>query len=209
MQTAPSSKSRISTGWREFAEAGTIQVLLKKVYKMKSSLGIILALSAMILTGCFDKESASKTNSSDMVTISAADFKQAIRFSDKALPPYVKNISGLDAPEAFGRWSKGKLVIIEFVGPLPGKVNVEVTAAAFGPNIGGKARVFIGPETKYFVVNTDTSAAVTNHMSFENTGGDRYMVIEVPSPISPAELGKGQDVRKLGLAMVSVQLAPK
>lgn len=175
---------------------------------MKKILGILLVLGVVVLAGCFDKEETSKSSSSD-VPISAAELKQPIRFADKALPSYVKNISGLDAPEAFGRWSTKKLVVIEFSAPLPNKVNVEITAAAFGPNIGAQARVFVGSEAKPFVVNTDTTAAVTNRMSFDSTGGDRFMIIEVPSPISPAELGKGQDVRKLGLAMVSVQLAPK
>lgn len=176
---------------------------------MKCSLGIILIFTSTILTGCFDNEDSAKISPPDKRMILAADFKQPIRFSDKVLPAYVKSVSGLDAPEAFGRWSNKKLVIIEFISPLPSKVNVEITAAAFGSNIGGQSRVFIGTDVKSFVVNTDTSAAVTNRMSFDRTEGDRFMVIEVPSPVSPAELGKGQDVRKLGLAMVSVQLAPK
>jgi phosphoglycerol transferase len=175
---------------------------------MKKKLEILLVLGVVVLTGCFDKNETSKSFSSD-VTVSATELKQPIRFADKALPSYVKSISGLDAPEAFGRWSTKKMVVIEFTEPLPSKVNVEITAAAFGPNIGAQARVIAGSEAKSFVVNTDTTAAVTNRISFDNTGGDRFMIIEVPFPASPAELGTGQDARKLGLAMVSMQLSPK
>jgi phosphoglycerol transferase len=175
---------------------------------MKEILRTFLFFGVIVLAGCFDKEEITKSSLTN-VTISAAELKQPIRFADKALPSYVKSTSGLDAPEAFGRWSTKKLVIIEFSAPLPNRVNLEIVAAAFGPNIGGQARVFVGAEARTFVVNTDTTAAATNRMSFENTGGDSFLVIEVPSPISPAELGKGQDLRKLGLAMISLQIAPK
>lgn len=168
----------------------------------------LLIFFAFILYGCSDNAGKTEVGLSN-TSISASDLRQPIRFSEKNLPGYVRSVSGLDAPEAFGRWSTKKMVIVEFTGPLPAKVNLEITAAAFGPNVGAQARVIIGSDAKTFVVNTDTTAAVTNRLTFENTGGDRFMIIEVPKPISPAELGQGQDLRKLGLALVSIQLAAR
>ena len=141
--------------------------------------------------------------------IALASLGQPIKFTDTPLPAHVRRTFGLGEPEFFGRWTTGKLAIIEFSGTLPQKFDVTLVAAGYGPNIGAKARVVVGAVAKDVVITGDLGAPNIHVVGFEGITGESIIAIDVATPTSPAELGKSDDTRKLGLALVSMTITPR
>ena len=75
--------------------------------------------------------------------------------------------------------------------------------------MGAKARIIIGAMAKDVVISGDVGAASNHVVSFDGLGAESIIAIEVAVPTSPAELGKGDDARKLGLALVSITIRQK
>ena len=50
-------------------------------------------------------------------------------------PGVLSRSTGLWYAEECGTWSTGKVVLLEFLEPLPERFNIEMVALAFGPNI--------------------------------------------------------------------------
>lgn len=134
---------------------------------------------------------------------------QPVLFSSAQLANYVKYTYGLDQAEPFGRWTKGKIVLLEFKGALPEKFDMEVVAGAYGPNVGASVRAIAGSAVREFKVTTEISQAKSYVVEFSGLSGERAIIFEVSAPTSPAELGKGNDSRKLGLALVSLKFIHK
>jgi phosphoglycerol transferase len=120
-------------------------------------------------------------------------------------PRVVAGIDGLAGIEHWGRWSSGERVAIRLARPLPRRFTVRLRGHAFGPNadlpfllqvgapdqaVGKEFR--LGSATQWVSLDVDTS------------GNARDIVIVVPRPLSPAELGQGTDVRRLGIALEQV-----
>lgn len=152
---------------------------------------------------------ASAPSAAETQAIAPESLKQPIRFAAEALPSFVKRTYGIGKAETFGRWSTGKLAIIELNGTLPPKFDLELVAGGFGPNVGAKARIIIGAMAKDVVISGDVGAASNHVVSFDGIGAESIIAIEVAVPTSPAELGKGDDARKLGLALVSITIRQK
>ena len=141
--------------------------------------------------------------------LAADSLKQPIRFSSEPLPPFVKRTYGIGQAETMGRWTTGKLAVIELTGALPRSFDIELVAGAYGPNVGAKARLIIGAVVREFVVTGDIGAARSYTVSFDGVSAESMIFIEVPEPISPAALGKSDDSRKLGLALVAMAITPR
>jgi phosphoglycerol transferase len=131
--------------------------------------------------------------------------RDAIRFSRLLLPDTISKVTGLSGYEPIGRWSDGKQVVIEFASPLPKRFQVNIKASAFGPNV-----------NLPFVIHVDSasqplrlSAAASDvSLTFVTDGTERDIVIDVPQPTSPSELGVSSDTRHLGILLKEVSIVP-
>lgn len=112
---------------------------------------------------------------------------------------------GLSGLEEFGRWSDSDEVLLQFTRPLPPFVEVRLTAAAYGPNVGKPFALTLGTQTLTFTL---ASAAQTITLDFHNPPGIDRMRIAVPDPTSPLALGKSTDDRRLGMALIRLELTP-
>lgn len=134
--------------------------------------------------------------------------EEGIDFRKPGLPAFVAEVSGLSGWEAWGRWSDANLapgVRIRFTQPLPPAPQVELSIMAFGPNLGQPIRVRIG-SVERSITHSNAGSAGTYTVRFETSGGADTLEIVPPQPISPAQYAGTQDVRRIGVGLVSVRV---
>lgn len=115
----------------------------------------------------------------------------------------IAGIEGLAGPESWGRWSNAKEVILRFKDPLPKRLNVVLTAQAFGPNAEQQFIARVGAAEKRFRVPTTPTEVF---LRLENDGQQDTLRIVVPQPVSPASLGLSVDKRTLGIGLINVEI---
>lgn len=119
----------------------------------------------------------------------------------------VAEVTGLSSPEAWATWSDGPVVEVRFARPLPRAFDLKVrVATAFGANRGAPVKVRVGGVERAFAVDSEPYETT---LRFDDVGEARAITFTIPHPQSPAETGKGADVRKLGLAFVSIAVEPR
>lgn len=115
----------------------------------------------------------------------------------------VASTRGLSGAEAWGTWSDGPRVVIDFVEPLPDRFEVRLTASAFGPNIGKPFRLKAGKSDFEFVMGNGIDSY---EFVIDNPAGATTLEILVPEPTSPMQLGLSADVRLLGLGLRTLEI---
>ncbi|GAA0480173.1 phosphatidylglycerol--membrane-oligosaccharide glycerophosphotransferase [Tatumella punctata] len=124
-------------------------------------------------------------------------------------PRTVEGFSGLSRNENWGRWSNANLapvVTITYNSPLPDKFTLNIVAKAYGPNIGKPVSVQAGDEQHSFI---PTATLADYQLRFERQKGSRTLIITPPRPTeSMLDNIIGQDPRKLGTGLQSLQIIP-
>ena len=112
---------------------------------------------------------------------------------------------GLSSFEPWGRWSDQDRVEFGLTGCLPqGRLKFIFVGHAFGPNIGLPVKISMGDkEVVTFFSDADSKQVV--HFKNDAACLDK-VVIKVPKPTSPQELGLSADARKLGIGFVSLKI---
>lgn len=111
--------------------------------------------------------------------------------------------SGLFGPEPWGCWSNGKEVEFSFEEPLPDRFTLSLITKAFGPNAGQECAVRVGRAQGVFVAEAEP---VQINIELSNPDRSNRLVIEIPEPISPADLSNSTDHRKLGLGLCDLAI---
>lgn len=121
-------------------------------------------------------------------------------------PGLISADQGLSFVEPWGVWSLGPVVTFEFSMPLPEKFELQLVAHAFATNVGKEFVVRLGDEERRFTLGSGNEARV---IEMVNPKGARTLVFQVPSPVSPKELGMGDDARRLGMGIAELRIVPK
>jgi hypothetical protein len=108
---------------------------------------------------------------------------------------------GLSTFEQWGTWSLGDVVTFEFTTPLPKKFKVNLTAIAFGFNIGKEFDVNVGGGAGKFVLG---AAPQTLHVELNNPYESKVLTFKIPRPTTPSELGHSKDARPLGMGIIKI-----
>ena len=116
----------------------------------------------------------------------------------------VSDVAGFAPMERWGRWTDGPVATIEFRRTLPVEFVLEVTAAAYGPNLGQPVAFEIGTERRSasFEHELGKGPPEVVRMRFANRSGAKRIAIRIPRPASP---GRG-DRRELGIALLHVRI---
>jgi hypothetical protein len=115
----------------------------------------------------------------------------------------VARVEGLSHAEPWGRWSAGKQVVIHFKQALPRHLSVVLKARAFGPNQALPFTLRAGEKQLGFRLGPMEQDIA---LRIETDGRQRTLTIDVPRPVSPAELGQGVDTRKLGIGIAAIEI---
>ena len=130
----------------------------------------------------------------------------AIDFRGAALPESVMNITGLSAAESWGAWSEGDKVAVEFAQPLPSAFELQIYAKAFGPNEGQSFDVVVDGKSYPVTIGKEIEP---HTLKISNVAGNvDSLIIKVPSPTSPKQLGLSADARLLGVGLHQMIINP-
>ncbi len=128
-------------------------------------------------------------------------------FNVAGAPEEVRQFSGISRPESWGRWSNANLapeVKIEYRDPLPAKLDVVITAKAFGPNVDKPVKVRIGSSEQTLTLGKDVT---TTTLHFDNPSHSKLLTIAPPEPqLSNEGNILGHAPRKLGIGMVDIKI---
>ncbi len=127
-----------------------------------------------------------------------------IKFSRASLIG-VSRLSGISGPEPIGRWSDGKEAEVDMAAPLPTEFELHIVGSAFGPNADLPFSVRVGNVEKTFRLPATTSGV---SLDFTTDGKENRIIIDVPDPITPKELGINSDTRHLGILLKEITITP-
>jgi phosphoglycerol transferase len=128
-----------------------------------------------------------------------------VDFTLSGWPGVVSRTQGLSTSEAWGTWSSGDVVTIEFASALPERFELHLNASAFGPNVGKEFVARVGTEEARFTLGASPEERV---LQFHDPGLMRTIEIDVPAAVSPMELGLSSDPRRVGIGLVSLGIVP-
>jgi hypothetical protein len=129
---------------------------------------------------------------------------EIVDFRNHAWPGVLTKITGVSDPENFGRWSDADQVVMEFEFPLPKRFTLALIASAFGPNVDQPFKIRIGQDEQLFRLSASPKEV---SLTFNSTGTERTVVVTIPKPITPKELGMGSGDRRLGIALHQLRIA--
>jgi len=128
-----------------------------------------------------------------------------VDFRKSTWPCVISSAQGLYSAEPWGTWSSSDVVTFEFSSPLPEHFRVHLTASAFAKNVGKEFVAHVGDHAVRFTLSALLEGRV---LEFNNPKKASIVRIDIPSPVSPKELGMSGDERRLGIAFVMLRIEP-
>lgn len=128
-----------------------------------------------------------------------------INFADSSsIAKHLSYVRGIySPPELWGAWSIDRNINFVFKEPLPEEFDLMMDVRAFAGNVGANFFVEIGNSSFPFEVKKDFTSVkirIINRLKLN------HFNIKIPHPISPKEMGDGNDDRKLGIAIRSLEI---
>lgn len=156
---------------------------------------------------CAAKGKTTLDSPADPIISDARPLSETVNFSELRYPDFLVEVTGISGKEPWGRWTIGTAAKLRFRKPLPRTFSLDITANAFGPNVGAPVKIRVGSEEKTFVITRN--AGDTYRLVFATDGTADTIEIFPPKPISPRELdSRSSDVRKIGIALISIAIKP-
>jgi len=115
----------------------------------------------------------------------------------------LEGIDGLADPEDWGSWSNGDTVVLRFKQALPRNLTVQLNGRAFGPNVGLPFVLRVGDASTTFKLPATPQEL---SLRLQTDGSQHELRISVPRPTSPKDIGAGNDLRRLGLGLISLEI---
>lgn len=195
-------------------------MLFNTNFNLKRNVYIILVASSFVAACGDDSQQQSKNKAQGAETSQVlagaaapidplgpryqASLSDGITFSRDGYPSFVSGVKGIAEKETFGRWTDGSPAVIEFTQSLPKNFTLKIKAGVFAPWRDKPIRIVVGNaqlETR-FIKEEATEVAIP----VTTDGNARSVIFEFPGAKSPKELGVSPDTRKLGLALVRLQI---
>jgi len=115
----------------------------------------------------------------------------------------LEGVTGLADAEPWGVWSNADSVTLRFARPLPPHLTVLLNGRAFGPNAGLPFTLQAGGASTSFRLPSNPQEVF---LRLETDGQQRELRIAVPRPTTPQEIGAGNDLRRLGIGLISLEI---
>lgn len=113
-------------------------------------------------------------------------------------------IKGLSVPEKWGIWSDSSTIKFKLNCLPKGSYRIIAQAHAFGPNI-GKPILFSLGDGEASMIFQQVDDRKTIRIINQSDCADE-LIIHIPSPVSPMDLGQSEDRRKLGIGLVYIKM---
>lgn len=172
-------------------------------FKNHSMLCVFTTLIGIfLLTACTD---SSKQPTDLLGPRYQATLAEGITFNKEGYPDFLSSVEGISVKESFGRWTDGSIAIIKFSQPLPKKFTLKITAVMSEAIMDKPIKVVVG-NAKYDVQFGKMWNFKEVAIPVTTNGNAKSIVFELPDIKSQKELGKGEDSRRLGLALSSLKI---
>jgi len=136
-----------------------------------------------------------------------ATLAQGIDFTRPGFPAFLREVQGVSAPEAWGRWTDANLAPsarFRFDRPLPRAFTLELRASGLGPNAYEPVRIRAGAIER--AITLGNPAQDSYRIDFAQVDGDLIEIIP-PAPLLPRDVSpQNMDPRKLGVGLVSLKI---
>ena len=133
-----------------------------------------------------------------------------INLSNKSLPPFLDQITGLSNVEPWGRWSDknlSELIVIKFKNPLPNDFVLEMQLKGFGPNIDKPSTIEISGYTFNFQPSAHLGVV---RIPIKIPVNASEIKLRIAEPMSPNQINPhNDDVRKLGIGLATLSIIPQ
>ena len=125
--------------------------------------------------------------------------RQGFQFNNPVFPAQLSAVRGVSGPEAWGRWTDGKLVEFEFAEPLRQRFTLVLRLRPFGPNSGKDMVLRVGSQEHLVtLLPGENEYRVQVDLGREQA---RLIMLQPPVPTSPRMLDKSADDRMLGVGL--------
>ena len=169
----------------------------------------LVVLVAFNLVACGDnQEDSSKAPVVEVHNGYNATLAEGIQFAIKSdYPAFIKSVAGMSGFETIGRWTEGKYVDFVFAQNLPQKFTLDLEfAPAFGPDVSKVVKIEVGDWKNQFIAS-DLPKKVT--FLVETSVPTDSIKFVVPFPVSPIEIGAGDDTREVGIMFKRLSIISK
>ena len=129
-----------------------------------------------------------------------------VDFTEAGSTGRLSAVAGLSGTESFGAWSDGNTVKLTFKAALPDRFDLKMVAKAFGPNVGKPIRLDCGSFSTNLLLDEKVSE---QSLGVENPDRVSSIVLTIPAPTSPSEIGAGNDRRRLGIGLASIEISQR
>lgn len=128
-----------------------------------------------------------------------------IDFKEVGFPIFVAGASGVGQVEGWGRWSDGHNVKLYLDAELNKSVSFYIELRTFGPNVGKPLLMTVNNESRTLVPEVGNENIYVARFEFSEVVKNPVITIKVPLPVSPAQLGLSDDIRKIGLGLIKLR----
>lgn len=125
-----------------------------------------------------------------------------IDFKKNGLPDFVVGLSGISHEEVWGRWSDSNDIKLSLDLKLNRNIVFYAELLPFGPNAGKSIVLTINNVSHVMQPVEGKQNTYYAKFDFIEEKQNTNIAINVPSPISPSELGINSDTRKIGLGLI-------
>jgi hypothetical protein len=145
-------------------------------------------------------------NATDRAPCDPAHIVCSIDFTQALLPDSVVNVRGLSTLEAWGCWTDGPRLVLDFRSPLPPRFTLHLIGHAHQHNHELPVRLSAGAEVATLHMSARTRAC--RYRVPMVSGRDAHsLVFEIPNPCSPASMdSRSQDTRRLGIGLLRLDI---
>ena len=133
-----------------------------------------------------------------------AHISEGITFGREGYPNFVSSYKGISGREPWGRWTDGEEAIVDFVQPLPRKFILKIKAELFSALVGIPVKIIVGSTQLEAKFNSQEATEVALNVTTD--GKATSIILKLSEAKSPMELGWSADTRRLGLALIKLQI---
>jgi phosphoglycerol transferase len=159
---------------------------MKKIENIKL---MMISFVAMLSVGCSD-----------------GGYYGSINFSESQIKQ-IESSENLSGAEPWGRWSDGSPLKIKLSEALPKNFKMLITVTqSFGNNLNQPIEVVVSNVSNTFIGPSSKSTISLEYKNVEPNS--RVILIKIPHPASPKDLGISSDLRRLGIGISGIEIAP-
>jgi phosphoglycerol transferase len=145
-------------------------------------------------------------SAAEPIPFDPADIVYTVDFTRAVLPAFIVNVRGLSDVEAWGCWTDGPMLKLEFRNPLPSQFTLHLIGHAAKANHELPITVSVGAQEATLRMSARLRASRYS-LPVSNPDAARSLVFHIPNARSPAAIdSSSRETRRLGIGLVRLDI---